>query len=147
MTTTKTTPTTTADTVLAAVTAHPGKTAAQLADITGLGRSTVTKQLAALERDGHATRTPGNRDGGRRASDHWSPAGQPERLRPGQLDHLVLTYLADHPDQAPHSATTVARGLNRSPGAVANCLARLTAAGQLRQTSKKPRRYTLLPTT
>jgi DNA-binding IclR family transcriptional regulator len=141
MTTTKTTPATTADKVLAAVTAHPGKTAAELADITGLGRSTVTKQLANLERDGHATGTPGNRDRGRRAPDQWSPAGQPERLRPGQLDQLVLTYMTDHATEAPHSPTTIARGLNRSSGAVANCLARLTAAGQLRQTSKKPRRY------
>lgn len=150
MTTTNTTPTTTTEKVLAALTAHPGTTAADLAELAGLGRSTVTKQLAALERDGQATRAPGERDSGRRVPDRWSPTTQAdtaeevgERLRPGQLNRLVLAYLTDHPDQAPHSPTTVARALGRSSGAVANCLARLATSGQLRQTSMKPRRYDL----
>lgn len=149
MTTTNTTPTTTAEKVLAALTTHPGKTAVELAEITGLVRSTVTKQLAALERDGQATRTAGVRKSGRRVPDRWSPTATVstgdagERLRPGELNQLVLAYVANNPDDAPHSSTSVSRGLGRSSGAVANCLARLTVAGQLRLTSKKPRSYDL----
>jgi hypothetical protein len=37
-------------------------------------------------------------------------------------------------------ATAVANGLGRSSGAVGNCLARLAAAGQVRQVSERPRR-------
>lgn len=144
--TTKTTQTT-IEKVHAALLANPGNTAADLATITGLGRSTVTKQLATLERTGQATRSAGNRHGGRRLPDRWStahPPGDPSgRLRPGQLNQLVLTHITDHPDAARHTPITVAKALGRSSGAVANCLARLTATGQLRQTSNKPRRYDL----
>jgi hypothetical protein len=38
-------------------------------------------------------------------------------------------------------ATAVAKALSRSAGAVGNCLTRLAAAGQVRQVSEKPRRY------
>jgi len=38
-------------------------------------------------------------------------------------------------------ATAVAKALGRSAGAVGNCLTRLAAAGQVRQVSEKPRRY------
>ncbi len=49
-----------------------------------------------------------------------------KRLRPGELDGLVLSYLCEHRKDGPLTATAIAKGLDgRSAGAVANCLARL----------------------
>ena len=125
-------------------------TGAEIAAATGLGRSTVGKALAALERDGTVRRHPGGRDGRRRLPDRWSightdkrsdPARpRAQRLRPGQLDALVLDYVDSQGTDAV-GATAVAKALGRSAGAVGNCLSRLAAAGRLRQVSDKPRRY------
>ena len=46
------------------------------------------------------------------------------RLRPGELDGLVLTYMRRHEDEGPLSASAIVKGLGRSSGAVANCLTR-----------------------
>ena len=68
----------------------------------------------------------------------------PKRLRPGQLDGLVLAYLRKHKGDGPLTATTVAKGLGgRSAGAVSNCLGRLAKEGKLRQAKRKPRAYVL----
>lgn len=66
-----------------------------------------------------------------------------ERLRPGQLDGLILGYLKDHPAE-PLGPTAVAKALQRSSGAVGNALARLAAAGKIRQADEHPRRYTAI---
>lgn len=66
-----------------------------------------------------------------------------KRLRPGELDGLVLSYMRKHADDAPLTATAIGKGLSRSPGAVANCLARLASAGKLRQAKRRPRAYAL----
>lgn len=66
----------------------------------------------------------------------------PKRLRPGELDGLVLAYMAEHRD-GPLTATTIGKGLGRSPGAVANCLGRLAKDKKLRQAKKRPRAYVL----
>jgi hypothetical protein len=66
-----------------------------------------------------------------------------KRLKPGELDGLVLTYMREHAADGPLSATTVARGIGRSSGAVANCLGRLVNAKQARQARRKPRSYDL----
>lgn len=124
-------------------------TAADLAATTGLGRSTIGKALAELERAGTVRRSTGGREGGRRLPARWSlatqkspePQGVSERLRPGQLDGLVLDYLQEHGKSGPLGPTAVARGLGRSSGAVGNCLARLAADGGVRQVSERPRRY------
>ncbi|HEY2333834.1 MAG TPA: hypothetical protein VGH58_02355 [Solirubrobacterales bacterium] len=71
-----------------------------------------------------------------------SPA-KAKRLRPGELDGLVLSYLAAHKDDGPLTATAIAKGIERSAGAVANCLARLTKDGKVRQAKKRPRGYVL----
>lgn len=122
-------------------------TGAEIAADTGLGRSTVGKALAALERRGMVRRHPGGRDGRRRLPGRWS-AGQTDdgsstsatqRLRPGQLDELVLDYI--NSQGAAVGATVVAKALGRSGGAVGNCLSRLAAAGRVRKVSDKPRRY------
>jgi hypothetical protein len=125
-------------------------TGAEIATATGLGRSTVGKALAALERDATVHRHRGGRDGRRRLPDRWSlgRAGQrddqarpaTQRLRPGQLDELVLDYIDSHGTDAV-GATAVAKALGRSAGAVGNCPTRLAAAGRVREVSDKPRRY------
>lgn len=68
-------------------------------------------------------------------------AGAPRRLRPGELDGLVLAYLREQREEGPLGARAVAKGLGRSPGAVANCLARLAKRRAVRQVKRRPRRY------
>jgi predicted ArsR family transcriptional regulator len=127
-----------ADRVRQALTDQP-QTVAQLAEITGLGRSTVGKQLTALERDLKAMRTAGEQqDGGPRPADSWTKYTS-GRLRPGGLDPLVRDYVATQ-DQ-PVGPVAVARALNRSSGAVANCMERLAKTGDLKLVEDKPRRY------
>lgn len=65
-----------------------------------------------------------------------------KRLRPGELDRLVLSYLCRHKQDGPLTATAVAKGLGgRSAGAVSNCLARLAKARKVRLAKKTPRAY------
>jgi hypothetical protein len=67
-----------------------------------------------------------------------------KRLRPGELDGLVLAYLKKHPEDGPLTATSVAKGLGgRSAGAVANCLGRLAKERRVRQAKRKPRAYVI----
>jgi hypothetical protein len=70
-------------------------------------------------------------------------AAKAKRLRPGQLDGLVLSYLAERTDDGPLTATAIGKGIERSAGAIANCLARLTKDGKVRQAKKRPRAYVL----
>jgi predicted ArsR family transcriptional regulator len=131
-----------ADKLREALALHPASTAAELAEISGLSRATVTKQLTVLKKTGDATATECDRNGRRgRPASRWSLTGQTERprLRPGELDGLVLEHICGL--DAPVGPTAVGKALNRSAGAVANCMARLTKTGQLKQTSQKPRRY------
>ncbi len=137
-------------TVMNVLSGHPNMTAVEIATAGELGRSTVSKTLAKLESAGKVRRTEGQRDGSRRLPDHWrlarsrtrkarQPAG--DRLRPGQLDGLVLDYMRKQAKDEPLAPTAVAKGLGRSSGAVGNCLKRLASARKVHQTSKKPRRY------
>ncbi len=154
-----------------ALTAHAGSTASELAEATGLGKSTVGKVLAALAAEGLACRDiPAVEAGGRRAAAQWSPpratghatgsggphgvaeaagndeppvrAGDGARLRPGQLGTLVLEYLVAHAEDAV-GPTALGKALNRSTGAIANALARLAASGDAVLVSETPRRYRL----
>jgi DNA-binding IclR family transcriptional regulator len=137
--------------VVKALASHRELTGAEIAAATELGRSTVAKALAALERAGMARRSPGGREAGRRRPDRWWSVGSSDepsrpdpsarRLRPGQLDGLVVEFIAAQGNDAAVGATAVAKALGRSAGAVGNCLTRLAAAGQVRQVSEKPRRY------
>jgi DNA-binding transcriptional ArsR family regulator len=149
--------------------ARAGSTASELAEATGLGKSTVGKALAALEAAGLARReVPAAEAGGRRPAARWSdtPArpphaadaatsghdaaddeaqvggGKSERLRPGQLGTLVLEYLVAHAEE-PVGPTALGKALNRSTGAVANALARVAASGDAVLVSETPRRYLL----
>ena len=66
-----------------------------------------------------------------------------KRLRPGELDELVLAYLSEHKDDGPLTAGAIGKGIGRSSGAVANCLARLAKEKTVRQAKRKPRAYAL----
>jgi len=68
-------------------------------------------------------------------------AAKAKRLRPGELDGLVLAYLAEHKDDGPLTATAIGKGIERSAGAVSNCLARLAKDKKVRQAKKRPRAY------
>ncbi len=79
-----------------------------------------------------------------------TPAGKPaatvrgeQRLKAGGLEPLVLKYLKDNAATAPHGPSTVAKALQRSSGAVGNCLVRLAETKEVKQDSNKPRRYSL----
>ena len=125
--------------------------------------------LARLASLGEARRTEGGRDGARRLPDRFAlasaepkatkdstpkasakgdpsdsakPTAPRDRLNLGQLDGLVLAYMKKNSDSGPHGPTTVAKALERSSGAVGNCLVRLTKDKKVRQDSDKPRRYT-----
>jgi biotin operon repressor len=162
-----TTPTTPTEAVTATLAAHPESSAAELAEAAGIGGSTASKYLAALERDGVAVRRPGGREGGRRIADRWAladavasigpgterstepgPEGVPTsnddastpRLHKGELSTLVLDYLKAHSDDA-IGPSALGKELGRSSGAVGNACQRLESSGGLRLVSESPRRY------
>lgn len=61
-------------------------------------------------------------------------------LRPGELDGLALSYLREHVEVGPLTATTIARGLGgRSAGAVSTCLERLARERKVRRVKDLPR--------
>lgn len=66
-----------------------------------------------------------------------------KRLRPGELDGLVLAYLKKHKDDGPLTASAIGKGIGRSSGAIANCLARVAKEKKVRQAKRKPRSYVL----
>jgi hypothetical protein len=68
-------------------------------------------------------------------------AAHKERLRPGELDGLVLSYLCKHRKEGPLTATAVGKRIGHSPGAVANCLKRLAKAKKVRLARKAPCAY------
>jgi hypothetical protein len=72
----------------------------------------------------------------------WSP----RPARPGALRDLVEEYLRKFPGTAfpPHQ---VGKVLERSAGAVANALDKLTALGTAQMITDKPRSYRLAPAT
>jgi len=69
-----TTTTNPAEAITSALGEHPESSAAELAEVAGIGRSTANNFLAALERAGKVVRRPGGHEGGRRVSDRWSLA-------------------------------------------------------------------------
>lgn len=67
-----------------------------------------------------------------------------KRLAPGALADLVLGYMRDHTEGLPLGPGPIAKGLDRSAGAVANSLERLADSdGPVRRAKKKPRLYDL----
>ena len=76
------------------------------------------------------TKKPGAKQGGK-------------RLRPGELDGLVLAHMRAHKGDLPLTASAIGQAIGRSSGAVANCLARLAKSGETQLAKKKPRAYGL----
>jgi hypothetical protein len=68
-----------------------------------------------------------------------------ERLRPGQLDGLVVAYLRKHERSLPLGTGAIAKGIGRSSGAVGNCLERQAKADDspVRRAKDRPRAYDL----
>lgn len=133
--------------MLSVLSAQGNATASDVAAAARLGRSTAGKMLVKLERAGKARRSKAtNRaQGGPLEPRPDGPPSQAhaatERLRPGQLDWLVLDYLHKHAGDA-LSATAIAAALGRSAGRVGNCLRRLAATERVRQVNQHPRGYT-----
>ncbi len=65
------------------------------------------------------------------------------KLKPGGLDPLVLGFLEANKDDGPHGPTQVAKALERSSGAVGNCLERLAKDKKVKLVTEKPRRYSI----
>jgi len=143
---------------------EPQASVAQIAVSAGIGRSTASKLLTQLQSEQAVRRTAGGRDGKRRLPDVWSladkkpaaagakpkrgagrgpTAGNADRLTAGGLDPLVLAYLKENADSGPHGPSAVAKALQRSSGAVSNCLERLTKDKKTKRVTDKPRRYSL----
>jgi hypothetical protein len=78
-----------------------------------------------------------------KAQERKDAKGKAKRLRPGALDGLVLAYMREHESDAPFTSSAIAKGIERSSGAVANCLARLAKEKRVRQAKRKPRAYAL----
>lgn len=49
-----------------------------------------------------------------------------------------------HKEDAPHTPSAIAKGIERSSGAVANCLARMDGRKEVRLVKPKPREYQLV---
>lgn len=133
--------------ILKALRAAAGATMAELAEASGVSRSTAGKALQSLEREGLVERTPGGREGGRRLPDRFEAAASApaaegsERLRSGELRSLVLDDLGRRSE--PVSPSAIAKSLGRSGGAVANALERLVTDGAVARVNESPRRYVI----
>lgn len=113
-----------------------------------IGRTSARKYLAGLKADGKVNRKAGGRDGRRKLPDVYSLPEKPAkpktgRLGPGELDKHVLAYMRKHRDGAPYTASAIGKAIERSSGAVANCLGRLERQEQVRLATPKPRAYEL----
>jgi predicted transcriptional regulator len=144
--------------VIAALSARK-ETVDEVAVAAGIGRTSARKHLAALQKAGRVRRSESGRECKRKLPDRYSlakqgqkastrlqqpPKGSGERLRPGQLDGLVIEYMREHAEEGPLSPSAVGKGLARSSGAVANSLSRLAEAGRVSQASQRPRRYVIV---
>ncbi|MEA2250761.1 MAG: hypothetical protein QOD71_2458 [Thermoleophilaceae bacterium] len=70
--------------VVKALASQDELTSAEIATATGLGRSTIGKTLAGLERSGVACRIPGGHEGARRLPDRRSVGSNDERFSAGR---------------------------------------------------------------
>lgn len=115
---------------------QPSRTSARPAK-KGAGKRTRSNASEAKAKSASAksktasAKITANKDGGK-------------RLSPGALDGLVLGYMKRNRKKLPATSGVVGRGIDRSPGAIANCLERLEKAGKVKLTNKKPREYDLV---
>jgi hypothetical protein len=107
--------------------------------------SLVGKQPASAASEGKSAKAPAAEKPAAGKGEPTASASEPEagKLKPGGLDPLVLGYLEDNKDSGPHGPTQVAKALQRSSGAVGNCLERLTKDKKAKLVTEKPRRYSI----
>jgi DNA-binding transcriptional ArsR family regulator len=74
------------------------------------------------------------------AAEPASKGSSSQRLRPGALRTLVHAWLAERAGKE-FTPTKIGKELGRSAGAVGNALATMTDAGEVTQTSAKPRMF------
>jgi hypothetical protein len=77
----------------------------------------------------------------KKAARPGSQAGR--RLGRGELDKLVLAHMRKRKADAPQTASAIGKAIDRSSGAVANCLTRLEGQKKVRLSKPKPRSYSL----
>ncbi len=111
------------------------------------GSPAATAKQNGAAKAGTASKAKSSKAEGKRAS---GSAGKPgaaagangdRRLKAGGLEPLVLDYLKKNADSGPHGPSAVAKALERSSGAVTNCLTRLAKTKQIRRVTDKPQRY------
>jgi hypothetical protein len=106
--------------------------------------SAKTDKAAKAKRKRPATKAGGPRPRSKKgASAKAGGRTRAGRLRPGELDGLVLGYMGEHSGDLPLTPGSVAKGIKRSSGAVANCLERLAGADTVVRAGSKPRSYRL----
>lgn len=72
-------------------------------------------------------------------------SGGTKRLAPGALRQRVIDHLTAHPGEA-FTATKISRTIEKSSGAIANCLSFLVKHQIAEQVGEGPRTYRLIPT-
>jgi hypothetical protein len=82
-----------------ALTATPGASVTAIAAAAGVPKAAARRALIELETGGHATRTTGGWDGGKRAADEWHPT--PTDTDPATADTDTDTGGAGEDDAAP----------------------------------------------
>ncbi len=107
--------------------------------------SLVGEQSASAAGEGKSAKAPSAVKPAGGKSEPTASASQPEgaKLKPNELNPLVLSYLKDNAEEGPHSPTEIAKALQRSSGAVGNCLERLTKDKKVKRVVDKPRRYVI----
>ena len=93
--------TNTNEAILEALRAAAGATVAELAEASGVSRSTAGKALQGLERDGLAARTPGGREGGRQLPDRFEAAGSRSPTYLHALERLVTDGAVERVNESP----------------------------------------------
>lgn len=85
--------------------------------------------------------SPDNRSHGPRATDsNAAVATKSSRLRPGELHGMVEDFLTERPNME-FTPGEIGRKLNRSSGAVANALVKLTERGATKLVCERPKKY------
>jgi hypothetical protein len=84
-----------AEALLGALADRPGATAADLAEVGGIGRSTAGKLLASLQAEGRVLRQPGGCQDGRRTADRWTPPPRPPTQDPNAATATPTAEKAD----------------------------------------------------
>jgi hypothetical protein len=95
-----------------------------LAGVEMPGQVLAAEQPASAASDGKDVKAPAADKPAGGKGDAAASASEPAdgKLKPGGLDPLVMGYLEDNAGSGPHGPTEIAKALERSSGAVGNCL-------------------------